>query len=359
MARKETTTAESKPQTALAEKDPAAPLLKTMELMRPQFEMALPRHLDADRFYRVALTCLRTNPKLVKADRGSLLASLMQAAQLGLEPDGLLGHGFLIPYGDKVQFQPGYKGYLALARNSGEMTYFHADFVLDGDLFEYEHGTNAKLRHVPGPNRSDPKKKLLYAYCHSKGRGGEVFVVLDESEVLARRDRSQGYRAAVKYGKDSPWKTDEAAMWTKTAIRAWAKHGPQSVQRAAEIEDAADRGLIPRQVFEGSMDIVMEPLEEPAETTAGKLDSFVAKKAAPPTEQPSGGDLFDSAPISARRTLTTAQVEHISMVADELGVPISEVEEAWGCALVDVQVDEGDAETEVLAWMHLKAKGGQ
>jgi len=53
--------------------------------------------------------------------------ALVQASILGLEPDGMSGEAFLIPYwntkagGYECQMQPGYKGVVKLARNTGEI----------------------------------------------------------------------------------------------------------------------------------------------------------------------------------------------------------------------------------------------
>jgi hypothetical protein len=50
----------------------------------------------------------------------------------------------------------------------------------------------------------------------------------------------------VQYGRrDSPWFTDEAWMWKKTALKQLLKLAPLSVeiQRATGLDDAADAGL--------------------------------------------------------------------------------------------------------------------
>ena len=48
--------------------------------MRPQFQMALPKHLAVDRFLRMALTCVQKNPKLLDCTQESLLAALLEPA---------------------------------------------------------------------------------------------------------------------------------------------------------------------------------------------------------------------------------------------------------------------------------------
>ena len=64
--------------------------LISSDKMKSQFAMALPKHIDTERFVRIALTCIRQNPKLAECSRESLLGALMTSSQLGLEPGGVL-----------------------------------------------------------------------------------------------------------------------------------------------------------------------------------------------------------------------------------------------------------------------------
>ena len=125
-----------------------------LKRMAPEIQRALPKHLDADRIARIALTEMRKNPKLLSCSNTSLLGAIMTSAQLGLEP-GALGHVYLIPYYNsktksmEVQLQIGYKGMLDLVRRSGEITSISAHTVHENDEFEFEYGLNEKLRHIP------------------------------------------------------------------------------------------------------------------------------------------------------------------------------------------------------------------
>src|SRR5690606_29461645 len=65
--------------------------------VKAEIARALPRHVDPDRLMRVALTVIRQNPELRECTVPSLLAAVMQCAQLGLEP-GVLGHAYLVPF---------------------------------------------------------------------------------------------------------------------------------------------------------------------------------------------------------------------------------------------------------------------
>lgn len=95
----------------------------TMEAFKPQLALALPKHLNADRMARLALTAFSTNQKLQECDPKSILASIMTAGQLGLEP-GVNGAGYLIPYGRICTFVPGWKGLVDLVARSGRGTVY-------------------------------------------------------------------------------------------------------------------------------------------------------------------------------------------------------------------------------------------
>lgn len=83
-------------------------LLVTME---SQIAKALPSVLTPERYTRMVMTALSTNPTLQQCTPQSFLGAVMQAAQLGVEPNTPLGQAYLIPYRNKgvleVQFQLG------------------------------------------------------------------------------------------------------------------------------------------------------------------------------------------------------------------------------------------------------------
>lgn len=209
------------------------------------------RHMNPERMMRVVANAIRTTPKLQQCEPISFLGALMQCASLGLEPNTILGHAYLIPF-DKtlnrnkatertiteVQLVIGYKGLIDLARRSGHITSIHAgihysDDATTGGLWEYEEGTEAKLRHRNGDMAG--QKKHAYAIAKFKD-GGHAYVVMPWSHVMKIRDASQGYKRAVENAKkwkkpvDTPWVTHEDAMAKKTAIRALAKYLPLSVE---------------------------------------------------------------------------------------------------------------------------------
>lgn len=206
------------------------------EQAKAQLHQVATAHMKPERMMRLMANAIRTTPKLAECDPMSLLGGLMTCAGLGLEPNTILGHAYLIPFKNnkkgitEVQLVVGYKGLIDLARRSGHITSISAHVhYSDDEMWEYEEGTEARLRHIPGPQEGEKR----HAYAIAKFRdGGHAYVVLPWAKVMKIRDGSQGWKTAVRYNStsSSPWGSHEDEMAKKTAIRALAKYLPLSVE---------------------------------------------------------------------------------------------------------------------------------
>ncbi|GAK12215.1 recombination protein RecT [Geomicrobium sp. JCM 19039] len=221
---------------------PANTIAAYLKKMGPEFERAMPKHMDADRLSRIALTTIRQNPALLDATIPSLMGAVMQAAQLGLEP-GLIGHCYLVPFNNKkkgadgkdywekdVQFIMGYKGMIDLARRSGHIKSIYAHTVHENDEFEYELGLEPKLVHKPATGDRGAME-YAYAVAHFTD-GGYQFEVFSKHDIDQVKKRS-------KAGNFGPWKTDYEEMAKKTVVRRMFKYLPISIeiqQHAAQDE---------------------------------------------------------------------------------------------------------------------------
>jgi recombination protein RecT len=207
-------------------------VFQAIERQKAEIARALPKHMDADRIARIATTVIRQTPALGRCDVASLLGALMTASQLGLEP-GPLGEAYLVPYGRKVTFIPGYRGLIKLAWQSGRLQSIQAHTVCERDEFDYEYGLEPKLRHKPALNG---RGKVIAVYAAAVFKdGGSAFVVMSTEDVEAIRKRSAS-------GKNGPWVTDWDAMARKTAVRQLARWLPmstelQSFQQAVAMDD--------------------------------------------------------------------------------------------------------------------------
>lgn len=206
--------------TAVAEKK-GKTIFDVIQAGAKQFATALPKHINSERFVRIAITTIRQNPKLAQCNQESLLGALMVSAQLGLEP-GVLGQCYLIPYGRECQFQIGYKGMIELLRRSGQLKDIYAYSVYENDEFEMTYGLDRDLKHKPNLQN---KGNFIGCYC--------VAVLKDDArafEYMTKEEiEAHGKKFSKTYG-NGPWKTDFEAMAHKTVVKKMLKWLPLSVE---------------------------------------------------------------------------------------------------------------------------------
>lgn len=219
----------------------AASIATLLEKNKNQLLAALPKHIQPDRMIRVTMTTLRRTPKLLSCTPESLIGSILQAAQLGLEIGGL-GHAYLVPYKKECTLIVGYKGLIDLARRSGQISAIYSHCVYEGDDFQYLLGLKPDIHHARGTDW-DPLAwdAITHAYAVATFRqGGEQFDVMARAELDAIRQRSRAR-------DQGPWVTDLPEMYKKTVLRRLCKMLPSSVelQQAVAIDEQVDRGLRP------------------------------------------------------------------------------------------------------------------
>lgn len=185
---------------------------------QPAIELALPGHLSGERFARIAMTLVRSTPKLLECEPMSFIGALMVSAQLGLEPGPPLGLSWIIPRKNsktgktEANFQLGYRGVRELFSRSGQYKSLQARAVHRNDEFSYEYGLEPFLKHKPLLEGDRGPAFAWYAVAQFKN-GGNAFIVLSRDDVEKRRKR----------GQDGPaWRTDYDAMACKSAIMALA-----------------------------------------------------------------------------------------------------------------------------------------
>lgn len=220
----------SEPQTkALA---PVEEVKSSLSKMSEQFKLALPPHIPVERFVRVTQTAISTSPDLVAADRTSLFAAAMKAAQEGLLPDGKeaaivtfnanIGNKANPKWIKKAQYMPMVAGILKKVRNSGELSMITSNVIYKNDHFRYwvdQEGEH--LTHEP--NLFGERGDRIGVYSLARTKDGAVYIdVMRTEEVEAARN--------VSRAKDSgPWSGPfENEMWKKTSIKRLAKRLPMS-----------------------------------------------------------------------------------------------------------------------------------
>lgn len=190
------------------------------------FSKLLPRHINADYMIRVAMSSIRKTPELLKCTEQSLIDSVSQCSILGLVPDGVLGHAYLLPYKNKgrtdVQLIVGYKGYVDLIMRSGHVKSIIARCAYSDELFEVEYGTHENITHIP--KQPSERGELTATYAVAKMQNDEyIFVVLYKEDIAKVKAVSKS-----AHSEYSPWQKWEDRMWEKSAIRRLAQMLPTS-----------------------------------------------------------------------------------------------------------------------------------
>lgn len=229
---------------AIAERDAAqshtVTLRDAIKRSEAQFALALPRHVSPDRFLRSALTALNTVPKLAQCSQTSVLAGLMQAAQLGLEVADVRGQAYLIPRKNRGEmqatFQLGFRGMIDLAARAGITV--DVDVIRENDVYDYQRGTDPKLYHKPTlGNRG--QAIAYYAVANFADGRRASFVIMGRNEVEEHRDKFASTRDYNSKEITGPWVDHFDAMALKTVVRKLLNYLPTTVELRQIVEAEA------------------------------------------------------------------------------------------------------------------------
>lgn len=261
--------------------------------MEPQFKMALPPHIPAQKFVRILHTAVSTNNDLLNADRKSLFAACMKSAQDGLLPDGR--EAALVTFKDKsgakiVNYMPMVNGILKKVRNSGELSSITAMVVHEKDRFRYwVDADGAHMEHEPV--LFGERGHIIGTYALAKTKDGALYIeVMSEEEIKAVR--------SVSRARDSgPWAgafADE--MRKKSAIKRLSKRLPMSTdleQTLRADDELYMPDVTPAPLEEKEAHVEQQALSAPRKkNTSKRLDKIVnASSEVTAKEQPAVADL--------------------------------------------------------------------
>jgi len=279
---------------SLAKVDPQQALKGELEKIRGALVAVLPKHVTAERMLKVVLSATARQPALLECTKASIVRSVMQAGELGLEIGGLLGEAYLVPFKNKVKGAdgierwekqamciPGYKGLIRLARNSGQIHTLSARVVHAHDRF-HVNLAEEEIQHEPhlDAERDDDKIIAFYAIARFKD-GAKQIEVMTRREVEAVRSRS-------KSADSGPWVTDFAEMGRKTVVRRLCKYLPLSPELARALEADAEADERDRAMTD-ALDVTLVSEEQPktqAQHIAERVRARGAAKAPEAKEEP-------------------------------------------------------------------------
>lgn len=229
-------------QTTAIAKNPDKEIKEYLQAAVASLAQVANKYMDAQRLVKIALVARAKTPLLMKCSRESILTSLMQAAEMGLEPNTPLQHAALVPRKNKhtgqyeCQFMAMYRGLIELGRRSGVLTTARAVPIYSCDEYAIEEGLTHTIIHKPRfehPDFGDPQKVVIvYAVAQLKDGGTEwTYMTYRQIERIQLRSPA---------GREGPWQTDWEEMAKKTVIRRLMKALPLTTNVADAV--AADGG---------------------------------------------------------------------------------------------------------------------
>lgn len=225
---------------------------------------------NANDLINIIVHAAAQTPLLAQCTPTSILAALIQSAQVGLVPNTRLNHAWLVPFKEKGIYKAtliiGYEGLIKLVHDATDAVCM-ARVVRLGDDFAYDLAKSPPVQRHRYQEGAEQLGALTHAYCQVTMPSGQMIGdVLDRRMVMQRKASSRSASSGA-----SPWTTHEGPMWRKSAVRhvlPLVPKGPApKLERALEIEaqDAVDSPLEMR-------------VEAPAEL-AGELEDLDHKAA--------------------------------------------------------------------------------
>ncbi len=218
--------------------------------MKASIAAMLPRHLTPERMFKAVMVAASRNPKLYECTKESLAKAIMTASELGLDPSGTLGEGYLIPFFNgktkrtECQFLAGYQGLVGLCRRSGMIRSIEARNVYENDDFSIDYGRDPQVMHRPLTIGERGKRIGAYAMAYLKDTDRPVVEWMRADELNAIRGRSRA-------GDSGPWVTDTGEMERKTVLRRLIKYLPKSTELIQAMEADFDSLAEPVSVTAG------------------------------------------------------------------------------------------------------------
>lgn len=221
----------------------------------PKLAMVVPRHVDPQKLVRLGLAAIMKDPNLIKCTPASLMLSLLQIGSLGLEPNTPLQQAYLWGTRNKKKIkqqngatteiwvdeaQPiiGYRGYILLATQAGDLADVDADVVYAKDTLKVYRGTSPRIEHEPFQgDDAGPMTGVYTTWTLPSGAVKFHYWPLHRIKTYVKKfGYSKGANGST-YLK-STYRDHEEAMVLKGNIRDATRFWPLSSERSDKVRKA-------------------------------------------------------------------------------------------------------------------------
>lgn len=264
-----TPTAIAKPAT----NSPAANLSRLLNAKMKDLAQYARNNVHPATMIRLAVYAFANDEKLAKCRPETFYTALITAAQLGLEPSGVRGEAYLVPFKGACTLIPGWRGLIKLALRSKAVKSIQAHVVREGDEFAVTLGTDVKIHHVPSLN-GGRGRPVIAAYAVAFLDNGSVDVEIMDGDELAKIREF-----ATKNGTSPAYTEWEDQMQRKAPIRRLCKRLPlgDDYFNAAKLDELHEQGkpeAIGAFIDVPSIEVPGEVVDEP---TPDRIAAAVAR----------------------------------------------------------------------------------
>ncbi|MBO3326446.1 recombinase RecT [Clostridium perfringens] len=212
----------------------------------------------APQYMSSIVNLVNSDTNLQKCDGMSVIASCMVAATMDLPVDKNLGYAWVVPYGNRAQFQMGYKGYIQLALRTGQYKAINVVEIREGELVSWNPLTE-EIEVDFSKRESDAV--IGYAGYFKLINGFEKTVFWTKEEV---NNHANKFSKTIN-SKNSVWKSNFDAMAKKTVLRnLLSKWGILSIEMQKAY--TADESLINKELMD-DVENVQANIEDIQENT--------------------------------------------------------------------------------------------
>lgn len=236
-------------------------------------------------FMNSVIEVVTGSPELQACTPQSILAESLKAASIHLPLNKALGRCYVVPFKNKgvptATMVIGYKGYIQLAKNSGNYRNINADVVFEGQITYRNHLTGEiRIDHEPTSDKVvgffayieelNGFNKTLYMSIDQMAHYAKTYVTYLKFNNKVTEDtlkQKMQYHATHGPEQGIGWMSDSVTMAKKTCLRQLlTKWGDLSIeQQEAIANDVSYDSTMSRDEEDAAADEVFAPAEEVTE----------------------------------------------------------------------------------------------
>jgi recombination protein RecT len=255
--------------------DPVKSLSRYLDARTKNLAKFAASRIKPEMLIRLALFEFSQNEWLRRCTPESIYGALILSAQVGLEPSGIRGEAYLVPFKGKCTLIPGWRGLVKLALRSKAVKSLYSHAVYENDKFRVFLGSDPRVEHEPCVTGDSGQLIACYAVAHMENGSidVEVMTIPELEKIRDAASKSRGGKAGPAYDE---W---EDQMYRKAPIRRLAKRLPLGddfflAMKADELAEAGEPEKI-----NSYIDVEVNETRETAPPTDSISDRVAAKAA--------------------------------------------------------------------------------